>query len=156
MIRLGPNQYGKAETRLVRVGRDGDRHDLTDLNVSVALAGELDESHLRGDNSNVLPTDSQKNTVYAFARKHGIGEIEAFGLRLARHFVDSQPAIHRAIVTRLLPFALQVRASADITVPFVGRALRLPCKHADDVPALQLQPAHCRAIAGCRALKTYF
>jgi urate oxidase len=95
---LGPNQYGKAETRLVRVSRDGDRHDLTDLNVSVALAGDLDETHLRGDNSNVLPTDSQKNTVYAFARQYGIGEIEAFGLRLAKHFVDSQPAIRRARV----------------------------------------------------------
>jgi urate oxidase len=95
---LGPNQYGKAETRLVRVVRDGDRHDLTDLNVSVALAGDLSGTHLTGDNAAVLPTDTQKNTVYAFAREHGVGEIEAFGLLLARHFVDSQPTIHRAQV----------------------------------------------------------
>jgi urate oxidase len=96
-IRLGANQYGKAETRLVRVRRDGEVHELTDLNVSVALAGDLDGTHLRGDNAAVLPTDSQKNTVYAFARD-GVGEIEAFGLRLARHFVDSQPTIRRATV----------------------------------------------------------
>jgi urate oxidase len=95
---LGPNQYGKAETRLVRVVRDGDRHDLTDLNVSVALAGDLSGTHLSGDNAAVLPTDTQKNTVYAFAREHGVGEIEAFGLLLARHFVDSQPPIQRAQV----------------------------------------------------------
>jgi urate oxidase len=95
---LGPNQYGKAETRLVRVVRDGDRHDLTDLNVSVALAGDLSGTHLSGDNSAVLPTDTQKNTVYAFAREHGVGEIEAFGLLLARHFVDGQPSIQRAQV----------------------------------------------------------
>jgi urate oxidase len=95
-IVLGPNQYGKAETRLVRVDRDGDRHALHDLNVSVALRGTLESTHLSGDNSPVLPTDSQKNTVYAFAKKYGVGQIEEFGLRLARHFVDSQPTITAA------------------------------------------------------------
>jgi urate oxidase len=97
-IVLGANQYGKAETRLVRLTR-GDTHRITDLNVSVALAGDLAGSHLTGDNSHVLPTDSQKNTVYAFAREFGVDQIEDFGLRLARHFVDSQPSIARARVT---------------------------------------------------------
>jgi urate oxidase len=96
---LGHNNYGKAETRLVHVHRGEDGvHDLVDLNVSVALAGDLDAVHLRGDNAGVLPTDTQKNTVYAFARS-GVGEIEAFGLRLARHFVDTQPSITRSRVT---------------------------------------------------------
>jgi urate oxidase len=97
-IVLGPNQYGKAETRIVRVAR-GDQHEITDLNVSVTLAGDLAGSHLTGDNSHVLPTDSQKNTVYGFAREYGIDQIEEFGLRLARHFVDSQPHISRARVS---------------------------------------------------------
>jgi urate oxidase len=97
-IVLAGNQYGKAETRVVRLTRDGQRHALKDLNVTVALAGDLAASHLTGDNSHVLPTDSQKNTVYAFAGEHGIGEVEEFGLRLARHFVASQPAITRARV----------------------------------------------------------
>jgi urate oxidase len=96
---LGHNNYGKAETRLVHVHRGEDGvHDLVDLNVSVALAGDLDAVHLQGDNEGVLPTDTQKNTVYAFAR-FGVGEIEAFGLRLARHFVDTQPSITRSRVT---------------------------------------------------------
>ncbi len=96
-ISLRENEYGKAEVRLVRVFREGDRHELVDLNVSVALAGDLAATHLTGDNSAVLPTDTQKNTVYAFA-KDGVGEIEEFGLRLARHFVDTHPAIQRARV----------------------------------------------------------
>jgi urate oxidase len=97
---LGANDYGKAETRLVHVRRGPDgRHDLVDVNVSVALAGDLEAVHLSGDNSAVLPTDTQKNTVYAFARQFGVGEIEAFGLRLARHFVDRQPSITTARVT---------------------------------------------------------
>lgn len=95
---LGPNNYGKAEVRLVRVARGGDTHDLVDLNVSVALAGDLAATHLTGDNSAVLPTDTQKNTVYAFARRYGVAAIEEFGLRLARHFVESQPTITRARV----------------------------------------------------------
>jgi urate oxidase len=100
-ISLGDNQYGKAEVRLVRVDRgsddDSDRHSITDLNVSTALAGDLGATHRTGDNSGVLPTDTQKNTVYAFARD-GVGEIEDFALRLARHFVDTTPTIHRARV----------------------------------------------------------
>jgi urate oxidase len=95
-IHLGPNSYGKAETRVVRVVRNGERHEICDLNVSTALSGDLAETHLSGDNAKVLPTDTQKNTVFAFAQQHGVGEIEEFGLKLARHFVDSQQPIQRA------------------------------------------------------------
>jgi len=98
-ILLGPNQYGKAETRLVRVTRNGAVHEIKDLNVTVALSGDLTDTHVTGDNAKVLPTDTQKNTVYAFAKEHGVGEIEEFGLRLARHFVDSQPSIDKARVS---------------------------------------------------------
>jgi urate oxidase len=98
---LGDNRYGKAEVRLVRVSRDGNEHLLTDLNVSIALAGDLAGTHITGDNAAVLPTDTQKNTVYAFAKEHlGAGQpIESFATYLARHFVDSQPTIHRARVS---------------------------------------------------------
>jgi urate oxidase len=96
---LGANQYGKAETRLVLVRRGPVEHELVDLNVSVALAGDLAGTHLTGDNANVLPTDTQKNTVYAFAREHGIASVEAFGVLLARHFVSTQPSIDRARVS---------------------------------------------------------
>jgi urate oxidase len=95
-MRLGVNQYGKAETHLVRVYRDGDEHSLRDLTVSVALAGDLEAVHVSGDNAAVLPTDTQKNTVYAFAKEAPVGEIEAFALRLGRHFLGG--AIRRARV----------------------------------------------------------
>jgi urate oxidase len=95
-IVLGRNRYGKAETRLVHVARGGDTHELVDLTVSVALSGDLAATHLSGDNAGVLPTDTMKNTVYAFAREHGVGSPEAFGLLLARHFVSTQPQIDTA------------------------------------------------------------
>jgi urate oxidase len=101
-IRLGENQYGKAETHLVRVtkgGSDGSVHAIKDISVSVALAGDFAASHLAGDNSNIVATDTQKNTVYAFAKEEGVGEIEEFGLRLARHFARDSPTVHRARVS---------------------------------------------------------
>ena len=97
--RLGDNQYGKAEIRLLRVDRDTRRHVLHDLTVSIALAGDMEAVHLDGDNSTVLPTDTQKNTVYAFAREHGVGQVEDFAALLARHFVETQEAVRRATVT---------------------------------------------------------
>ncbi|QUQ65043.1 factor-independent urate hydroxylase [Kutzneria sp. CA-103260] len=88
-VHLGPNQYGKAENRLVTVSREGSVHTLRDLTVSTSLRGELAATHLTGDNSGVVPTDTQKNTVYAFAKEAPVGEIEEFALRLGRHFVGS-------------------------------------------------------------------
>jgi urate oxidase len=96
---LGPNQYGKAENRVVRVFRDSDPHEIVDYNVSVALSGGQDAPHLTGDNSPVLPTDTQKNTVYAFAKEDEVvAQPESFGIRLARHFVDNTEPISRARV----------------------------------------------------------
>jgi urate oxidase len=87
-IVLGPNQYGKAEVRVVAVDRSSPRHSLIDLNVSSSLRGDFTAAHTAGDNGHVLATDTQKNTVFAFARD-GIGTPEEFGLRLARHFAGS-------------------------------------------------------------------
>jgi urate oxidase len=98
-IVLGPNRYGKAEVRLVRVSRETETHRLADLSVGIALSGDLTATHYTGDNSGVLPTDTMKNTVYAFAKKHGVGEPEEFALRLARHFVATQGQVHAARVT---------------------------------------------------------
>lgn len=87
-IRLGANQYGKAEIHLVAVDRDGPVHHLRDLTVSTSLRGRLEATHLTGDNADVVATDTQKNTAFAFARRYKVGEIEDFALRLGRHFVD--------------------------------------------------------------------
>jgi urate oxidase len=91
-IRLGPNQYGKAETRVVRVYRDNPRHQIRDLNVSTALRGRFEEAHVSGDNSDVLPTDTQKNTAFAFAKEKGVRSIEEFALTLGDHFLAQAPA----------------------------------------------------------------
>jgi len=91
-IVLGANQYGKAENRLVRIYRESERHEIRDVTVSTALRGDFSDAHLAGDQARVLPTDTQKNTCYAFAKEHGLREIEDYALALARHFVaDVEP-----------------------------------------------------------------
>ena len=72
---------------------------IRDWNVSTSLSGDLDDTHLTGDNANVLPTDSQKNRVYALARELGAVEPETFALELASFFVGSQEPITRARVS---------------------------------------------------------
>ena len=99
-VTLAHSQYGKAETRVLRVYRDADPHELVNYNVSVTLSGDFSDVHLTGDNANCLTTDATKNTVNAFASEHGEAarQPESFGLVLARHFVTSVPAVRRARV----------------------------------------------------------
>ncbi|GAB3260967.1 factor-independent urate hydroxylase [Nocardioides dilutus] len=95
---LGANQYGKAESRVVRIVRDTPRHEIRDLNVSTSLRGGFADAHVKGDQSQVLPTDTQKNTAFAYAKLHGIDSIEDYGLALGRRLVEATPAATEAEV----------------------------------------------------------
>ena len=97
-IHLGANQYGKAESRVVRIYRDTPRHQIRDLNVSSALRGRFDAAHTTGDQSDVLPTDTQKNTAFAFAKEKGVGAIEDYALTLGAHFLEASAAADGARV----------------------------------------------------------
>jgi urate oxidase len=102
MVQLGANRYGKAEVRVMRVARGAGPSGadvIRDWNVSTSLSGDLAATHLSGDNSGVLTTDTQKNTVYALTSRLGPVEPEVLGLDLAAHFVRSQSQITRARVT---------------------------------------------------------
>jgi urate oxidase len=89
---LGPNRYGKAENRVVRIHRDTARHEIRDLNVSTSLRGDFDDAHVTGDQSHVLPTDTQKNTAFAYAREHGVTSPEDYAIALATRLLHATPA----------------------------------------------------------------
>jgi urate oxidase len=101
MVRLAGNQYGKAEVHVVRIGR-GEAFDggdlIRDWTVSTSLSGDVSACYESGDNSNVLSTDTQKNTVFALAQQLGDVEPEVLALALASHFVSTQQPITRARV----------------------------------------------------------
>ena len=95
---LTNTSYGKSRIRLVQVSRRGDRHDVRDLTVAIAFSGDYDTSYTDGDNRDVLPTDTMKNTVYALAARDGAAEPEAFGAILGRHFIANNPKLSKVVV----------------------------------------------------------
>lgn len=90
--------YGKSQVRLVQVRRRGDRDDLRDLSVAIRFEGDYDASYIDGDNRDVLPTDTMKNTVYALAARHPVQDPESFGIRLGQHFLERNPKLQRVAV----------------------------------------------------------
>jgi urate oxidase len=90
---LVANNYGKSRVRLLRVTRTGLQHDIKDISVDIQFEGDYDAVHTKGDNSKVLPTDTMKNTVYALAAQHPVGEIEDFGTRLVSHFLGNNTQV---------------------------------------------------------------
>ena len=92
---LSHSAYGKSRVRLVQVLRRGSRHELRDLTIAIRFEGQYETAYTNGDNSGVLPTDTMKNTVYALAAREAVAEPEAFGARLARHFLDNNAELQR-------------------------------------------------------------
>jgi len=94
-IRLCENNYGKQRVRILQVARHPERHDIKELTLGIRLEGDFESAHTKGDNRNVLPTDTMKNTVYALAKAHPIESLEEFSLRLAEHFLARNPQVSR-------------------------------------------------------------
>ncbi|MEU7630521.1 factor-independent urate hydroxylase [Nocardia sp. NPDC049220] len=91
-IVLSDHRYGKAENRIVRIYRETARHEIRDVNVSTMLRGDFADAYVAGDQVKVLPTDTQKQTAYAYAKQPGLRTIEDYALALADHFVtDIEP-----------------------------------------------------------------
>lgn len=86
-------EYGKSLVRLLRVVRDPanrTQQSVIEYTVQTLLSGpRLDTSYTEGDNSLVVATDSQKNTVHYYAKTLP-GDVvlcpEHFGLHIANHF----------------------------------------------------------------------
>ncbi|MGH7505001.1 MAG: factor-independent urate hydroxylase [Longimicrobiales bacterium] len=96
--RLGEQRYGESGIRLLKLTRRGDRHELRDLTVDVVFEGDFEASHTEGDNARILPTQSMRNAVYAFARDHAAGDIEAFAIALTQHFQRENEQLSRVRV----------------------------------------------------------
>jgi urate oxidase len=88
------NRYGKCRVRLVKLGRSHDPHELVDLSIDVQLEGAFEAVYVEGDNRLCLATDTMKNTVYAFARRDPIEQVECFAIGLANHFIQ-HPGVSR-------------------------------------------------------------
>jgi len=100
--RLVRDAYGKAAIRLVKVVRDGAQHRIHDCTVAVRLEGRFETAHTEGINTDVLPTDTMKNTVFALAKDAALDEPERFAHLLGRHFLATSSAADRVTIELLL------------------------------------------------------
>ena len=104
--------YGKNEVRLMRVRREGDKYFVTELKVNIELQLDSTKDYSKADNSDVVPTDSQKNTVMVLAKQNIVSKLvswdvfeetigtsycsslppsspEEFGLLVCSHFLET-------------------------------------------------------------------
>jgi urate oxidase len=96
--KLSANSYGKSDVRLTKVVRSGPRHELLEFSVDIQLTGDFGRSYTHGDNSQIIATDSMKNTVYVVASENRFDSAEAFAVLLAEHFPRTYPQVQLAKV----------------------------------------------------------
>ncbi|KAL5568646.1 hypothetical protein UlMin_025221 [Ulmus minor] len=93
-------RHGKARVRVARVWRNEDgRHFIVEWNVSISLLSDCVGAYIRDDNSDIVATDTMKNTVYAKAKECSEQlSVEEFAILLARHFTSYYQQVYAAIV----------------------------------------------------------
>lgn len=77
----------------------GPVHSIKELKVATNLTLGTIKDYVLGDNSDIIDTDSQKNAIYLFAKKHGISTIEDFGILLCKHFLSKYNHVMKANVS---------------------------------------------------------
>ena len=81
--------YGKQNVPVFKVQKpSGKRHEIVDMVVSIMLEGDVAKSWLTGENSQILPTETQKNTCYAIALETDFRCIEQYALALGRDILS--------------------------------------------------------------------
>ncbi len=88
MAVLRENRYGKTGVRLMKVTREGSLHSIAEWTVRVLIEGEYTDVFLYGDNTDVLATDTMKNTVYARANLSAARSMEAFAGELSGFLLE--------------------------------------------------------------------
>ena len=78
-VQLCYNSHGKGRVRLVKLRRNPNGlHDLLQMNVEVLLEGDhMTVAFTEGNNSNVVPTDTCKNTIYYLGKTNNFGKLYA-------------------------------------------------------------------------------
>lgn len=90
--------YGKDAVKVLHVSRKGPVHTIQEFEVGTHLKLYSKKDYYEGNNSDIVATDSQKNTVYLLAKKHGVESPEKFALLLAKHFINKYSHVEEAHV----------------------------------------------------------
>ena len=93
------NRYGKGRVRVMRIHRDGDRHEVSQLNIKAMIEGDFARAYTDGDNSTSVSTDTIKNVVNVIARENTGLCPEQFCQVLAKKYLDSYPQVSSVSIT---------------------------------------------------------
>eukprot|EP00262_Sarcandra_glabra_P004579 TRINITY_DN15688_c0_g1_i1.p1 TRINITY_DN15688_c0_g1~~TRINITY_DN15688_c0_g1_i1.p1 ORF type:complete len:309 (+),score=54.51 TRINITY_DN15688_c0_g1_i1:104-1030(+) len=93
-------KHGKGNVRVSRVWREkGGRDFIVEWNVSISLLSDCFSAYVDGDNSNIVATDTMKNTVYVKAKECSeLVSVEDFAILLGRHFASFYPQVDTAMI----------------------------------------------------------
>ena len=87
-VQMGFNRYGKMNVQMLRVVKDSPKHEVFALTGQVLLEGQRFQDHfLHGDNSSLLPTETQKNTLYVMSKQNPIDPLERWTVFVAQDFM---------------------------------------------------------------------
>src|SRR4030081_2218989 len=87
------NRYGKGRVRVMRIHRDGDRHEVSQLNVKAMIEGDFARTYTDADNATSVSTDTIKNVVNIVARENTGLCTEEFCQVLAKKYLDLYPQV---------------------------------------------------------------
>jgi urate oxidase len=90
-VPLIKNRYGKGRVRVMRIHREGGRHEVSQLNIKAMLEGDFARAYTDADNSTSVSTDTIKNVVNVVARENTGLCTEEFCLLLAKKYLDLYP-----------------------------------------------------------------
>src|ERR1700720_4476679 len=93
------NRYGKGRVRVMRIHRDGDRHEVSELNVKAMIEGDFSRAYTDADNSTSVSTDTIKNVVNIIARENTSLCTEDFCQVLAKKYLDLYPQVSSVAIT---------------------------------------------------------
>lgn len=100
MASLSYARYGKDNVRLYKVKKNTDgTQEVTEMTVCTLLEGDIAASWTHSDNSNIVATDTQKQTIYVMAKLHPVNPPELFASILGQHFIETYKHIHVAHVS---------------------------------------------------------
>jgi len=79
MFKIVESAYGKTGVKMLHVSKEGSLHTIRELEVVTLLTLNNNKDYETGDNSDIIATDSQKNTVYVLAKQYGVSTPESLG-----------------------------------------------------------------------------
>lgn len=93
------NRYGKGRVRVMRIHRDGERQEVSQLNIKAMVEGDFARTYTHADNAMTVSTDTIKNVVNVVARENTSLCTEEFCQVLARKYLDTYPQISSVALT---------------------------------------------------------